>query len=732
EHRGALVPSDPYVLQVPLLMVGGDVVPAATVRAWAKHGIPLYNHYGPTEATVCATSHRTVDGDEHPTRLPIGRPLPNVRVHLLDRTLRRVPVGVVGEVYIGGTAPARGYRGNPAATAAAFFADPYGARPGARMYRTGDLARLNPHGTLEFVGRADDQVKIRGNRVEPGEVAAVLAAHPAVAEAVVVARGDRLIGYVGAPTSTAPTRNAPGPTVPGPSVAVPDVPGLRAFCAARLPAHLVPDAVVVLDALPTQSTGKVDNSALPEPPTDLTVPTDPPRTATERAVAAIWATVLDRPDVGRTADFFAIGGHSLIAAHVLAAVRDRLGVTVPMRTLFTAPTVAAFAAAVDDGASADLPTVDRLRADAVPPPDIRLRAVHPPAVPPAGAPRRILLTGATGFLGRHLLDQLLVRTDARIHCLVRQGSIDRLPVNDRVIPVPGDLSAPGLGLSTEDHETLTTVDAIYHNAAVPHFAAPYHALKAAHVDATAAILRLAGDSNAPLHLISTLGVFLGDAYDDRVVTETDTPTDPSGLTSGYDLSKWVADAMATAARGHGLPVSIHRIAAIVGDTATGAADPRSAFSRWLTGCIAAGAVPDTAEVLDMVPVDTVAAAIVALSQTPDTLGRDHHYHGDGGLTRAALATALTSAGHPTEVVPYHRWRERMLADPAGPFAPLAFSLPERPRPHPRFDCSRTWAAAAGAGVGFPAELYRTGSSSPGPGWPTARPWARSGCESPAS
>ncbi|MFE5852666.1 amino acid adenylation domain-containing protein [Streptomyces sp. NPDC056500] len=694
-------------LPLEIMMVGGDIVPAATVRAWAKHGIPLHNHYGPTEATVCATSHRTVDGSEHPTRLPIGRPLRHVRVHLLDRALRRVPVGVVGEVYIGGLAPARGYRGNPAATAAAFFADPYGAHPGARMYRTGDLARLNPHGTFDFVGRADDQVKIRGNRVEPGEVAAVLAAHPAVAEAVVVARGDRLIGYVGAPTSTSPTRNAPDPTTPDALVAVPDVPGLRAFCADRLPAHLVPDTVVILDALPTTSNGKVDNTALPEPPTkpvNLTVPADPPRTATERAVAAIWGTVLDQSDVDRTADFFAIGGHSLIAAHVLAAVRDRLGVTVPMSTLFTASTVAAFAAAIDDGASADLPTVDRLRADALPPAEIRLRTVHSPRsprVPSASTPRRILLTGATGFLGRHLLGQLLARTDARIHCLVRESSIDRLPVTDRVIPVPGDLSAPGLGLSTEDHDTLRAVDAIYHNAAVPHFAAPYSALKTAHVDATAAILRLAGDSSAPLHLISTLGVFLGDAYDGRVVTEADAPTDPSGLTSGYDLSKWVADAMVAAARGHGLTVSIHRIAAIVGDTATGAADPRSAFSRWLTGCIAAGAVPDTAEVLDMVPVDTVAAAIVALSQAPDHLCRDHHYHGDGGLTRAALAAALTSAGHPTEVVPYDRWRERMLADPAGPFAPLAFSLPERPRPHPRFDCSRTWAAAAEAGVGFP-------------------------------
>ncbi|MFH9268642.1 amino acid adenylation domain-containing protein [Streptomyces sp. NPDC017546] len=708
-------------LPLEIMMVGGDIVPAAAVRAWAKHGIPLHNHYGPTEATVCATSHRTVDGREHPTRLPIGRPLRHVRVHLLDRALRRVPVGVVGEVYIGGTAPARGYRGNPAATAAAFFADPYGAHPGARMYRTGDLARLNPQGTLEFVGRADDQVKVRGNRVEPGEVAAVLAGHPAVAEAVVVARGDRLIGYVGTRTSTTPARNAPAPAAPDPRAAtpaapdsgvgvpatpnsraaVPDASGLRAFCADRLPAHLVPDVVVVLDALPTRSTGKVDTTALPEPPATPSVPADPPRTATERAVAAIWAAVLDRSDVDRTADFFAVGGHSLIAAHVLAAVRDRLGVTVPMRTLFTAPTVAAFAAAIDDGASADLPTIDRLRADAVPPPEIRLRTLPPPGVPPVGTPRRILLTGATGFLGRHLLAQLLAWTDADVHCLVRPGSIERLPVTDRVIPVPGDLAAPGLGLSTEDHDTLTTVDAIYHNAAVPHFAAPYDALKPAHVDATAAILRLAGDSNAPLHLISTLGVFLGDAYDGRVVTEADPPTDPSGLTSGYDLSKWVADTMAAAARGHGLSVSIHRIAAIVGDTATGTADPRSAFSRWLTGCVAAGAVPDTTEVLDMVPVDTVAAAIVALSQAPDQLCRDHHYHGDGGLTRAALAAALTSAGHPTEVVPYHRWRERMLADPAGPFAPLAFSLPEHPRPHPRFDCSRTWSAAAGAGVGFP-------------------------------
>ncbi|MEO3973757.1 amino acid adenylation domain-containing protein [Streptomyces sp. CAU 1734] len=686
-------------LPLEIMMVGGDIVPAAAVRAWAKHGIPLHNHYGPTEATVCATSHRTVDGREHPTRLPIGRPLPNVRVHLLDRALRRVPVGVVGEVYIGGTAPARGYRGNPAATAAAFFADPYGDRPGARMYRTGDLARLNRHGTFEFAGRADDQIKIRGNRVEPGEVAAVLAAHPAVAEAVVVARGDRLIGYAGVPA--APTRDTSDPAGPDARAGVPDVPGLRAFCADRLPAHLVPDTVVVLDTLPTNSSGKIDTTALPEPPAGPSAPADPPRTATERAVAAIWATVLDLSDVDRTADFFAIGGHSLIAAHVLAAVRDRLGVTVPMRTLFTAPTVAAFAAAVDDGAPADLPTAARLRADALPPSEIRLRTARPPGVPPAGPPRRILLTGATGFLGRHLLDQLLARTDARIHCLVRQSSTGRLPVSDRVIPVPGDLSAPGLGLSPEDHATLTTVDAIYHNAAVPHFAAPYDALRTVHVGATAEILRLAGAGGAPLHLISTLGVFLGDAYDGRVVTEADAPTDPSGLTSGYDLSKWAADAMAAAARGHGLPVSIHRIAAIVGDTATGAADPRSAFSRWLTGCVAAGAVPDTAEVLDMVPVDTVAAAIVALSQVPDHLGRDHHYHGDGGLTRTALAAALTSAGHPTEVVPYHQWRERMLADPAGPFAPLAFSLPEHPRPHPRFDCSRTWAAAAGAGVGFP-------------------------------
>ncbi|CAM5363214.1 hypothetical protein SGRI78S_01882 [Streptomyces griseus subsp. griseus] len=538
------------------------------------------------------------------------------------------------------------------------------------------------------------------------------------------------------PPGTPPAPGTATPTPPSyaPPAGAPDAFGLRAFCADRLPAYLVPDTVVVLDALPTTSTGKVDTTALPEPPAAPAAPADPPRTATEGVVAAIWATVLHRSDVDRSADFFALGGHSLIAAHVLAAVRDRLGVTVPMRTLFAAPTVAAFAAVVDDGVPADLPTPDRLRADAVPPPEIRLRAapapgtrlgtapppgvrppgvrpievrpfrVRPPGVPSAGRPRRILLTGATGFLGRHLLDQLLARTDARIHCLVRRGSIDRLPVTDRVIPVPGDLAAPGLGLSTEDHDTLTTVDAIYHNAAVPHFAASYDALKSAHVDATAAILRLAGDSGAPLHLTSTLGVFLGDAHDGRVVTEADVPTDPSGLTSGYDLSKWVADAMSVAARGHGLPVSVHRIAAIVGDTVTGATDPRSAFSRWLTGCVAAGAVPDTAEVLDMVPVDTVAAAIVALSQAPEA---------SWAGTTTTTATAASPVPRSPPPSPRPATRPRWCRTGCGGNG----CSPTRPGPSPRSPspCPNTPARTRGSTAPAP------GPPRPGRGWGSPRP-----------
>ena len=316
--------------------VGGEDCPPELVRAHAA-ALPnteLHNEYGPTEATVWSTVHvvdRPVGG-----RVPIGRPIPGARNYVLDPHGRLLPTGAAGELHVGGPAVARGYLGDPALTGARFVPDPFwhnnsdrspygrGDADAARLYGTGDRARWNRDGMLEFLGRVDRQVKIRGFRVEPAEVEAVLVAHPAVAEAAVVATDGRLVGYL------APTNGAV------------DADELRAFAGARLPDHLVPAHLVTLPALPRTRHGKVDVRALPAPDRPADAAPVAPRTELERTLAEVVAEVLRRPAVGVHDDFFAIGGDSILAMSVVTAARRRsVGLTV--RQLFHNPTVARLA-----------------------------------------------------------------------------------------------------------------------------------------------------------------------------------------------------------------------------------------------------------------------------------------------------------------------------------------------------------------------------------------------------
>jgi len=324
------------------VMTGGEAVSAAHVaRALARFPhLRVVNGYGPSECTVFAACHAVEPGaGDGP--IPIGRPVGDRRVYLLDRGFLPVPVGVAGEVFIGGPAVPRGYLGRPALTAERLVPDPFGP-PGARLYRTGDRARWRPGGWLEFVGRMDAQLKIRGFRVEPGEIEAALLRHPGVREAVVVAREDapgdrRLVAYTvaeGEPPAAAE---------------------LRAHLQRSLPAYLVPAAFVALDALPLTAHRKLDRAALPAPRAGGAGEEAPvaPRTPTETVMAGIWAEVLawgegeGAPAVGVHDSFFALGGHSLLATQVVARVQQTFGVEVPLRALFEAPTVAELAAHVD-------------------------------------------------------------------------------------------------------------------------------------------------------------------------------------------------------------------------------------------------------------------------------------------------------------------------------------------------------------------------------------------------
>jgi len=339
------------------LLFGGDVASGPHVRrAW--RGLPgcrLINGYGPTENTTFTCCY-TVPGEEAITpAVPIGRPVTNTTVYILDQAMRPAPVGVPGELYTGGDGLARGYLNRPAETAEKFGPDPFSSRPGARLYQTGDLARYLPDGNIEFLGRRDQQVKIRGFRIELGEIETALLGHPALREAVVVAGEDqsggrRLVAYVVRPSAETghPAPDASAET----GHPAPDADELRSFLAARLPGWMVPAGFVFLDRLPLGPTGKVDHAALPAPEAGSLSSSGekfrPPRTSVERAVASVWAGVLKVDRIGLDDDFFALGGHSLLAAQVIGRMRESLGVELSVRRLFETPTVAGLSRAVEE------------------------------------------------------------------------------------------------------------------------------------------------------------------------------------------------------------------------------------------------------------------------------------------------------------------------------------------------------------------------------------------------
>jgi acyl-coenzyme A synthetase/AMP-(fatty) acid ligase/acyl carrier protein len=321
------------------VVIGGE---RALPQRWARwqeligERIALLNAYGPTEGTIAVARYKcpgNVMQHIAAMEVPIGRPVANCTVYILDKWMELAPSGVPGELYLGGEAVARGYLGQPDLTAERFVADPFSPTPGGRLYRTGDLARFLHDGTLEYRGRADTQVKIRGYRVEPREIEAALRKHAAVQDVLVIAREDepgdtRLVAYI--------------VLEEGGTVSLAD---LRAFLTPMLPSYMVPAAFVLLRALPLSVNGKVNHRALPSPQSVRADPVSSEQceeqlTPIQKKVASIWAAVLKLDHVGLHEDFFELGGHSLLATQIVARVNDALQIDLPLRRLFDAPTIA--------------------------------------------------------------------------------------------------------------------------------------------------------------------------------------------------------------------------------------------------------------------------------------------------------------------------------------------------------------------------------------------------------
>jgi aspartate racemase len=324
------------------LLAGGDVLSPARVEKVLREvsGCRVINGYGPTETTTFACCYAMTKAEQATEPVPIGGPIANSQVHILDPHLRAVPVGIAGELYIAGDGLARGYLDGAAATAEKFVPNPFSQVPGARMYRTGDRARWRSNGLIEFLGRLDAQAKIRGHRIEPGEVEALLMGHPCIQEVAVIVREDeggekRLVGYV-------VTKGDDGATASQ----------LRTYVKERLPEYMVPRRIVILDSIPLTSNGKLDRGLLPDdedPAKEEPEATARPRGEMEAAIATVWQQVLHVDTMSLDDNFFDLGGHSLLILQVRRELREVLGRNIPIVDFFTYPSIRALVQHLDLG-----------------------------------------------------------------------------------------------------------------------------------------------------------------------------------------------------------------------------------------------------------------------------------------------------------------------------------------------------------------------------------------------
>lgn len=704
------------------VLFGGEAADPVSVRMVQRTRSPehLLNVYGPTETTTLASWYAVSTAAADESNLPIGKPISNTRIYILDDRLQPVPIGVSGELHIGGPGVAIGYLNRPELTSERFIADPFSAEPNARVYKTGDIGRWREDGNIEFVGRNDGQVKIRGFRIEPGEIESRLLRHEQLAEAIVVVREDvpaekRLVAYV--------TRR---PNQSGPSADE-----LRESLRSHLPDYMIPSAFVFLDILPLTPNGKLDRRALPVPSL-TTAPLEcyeAPHAGDEEALAGIWKELLQASRVGRTDNFFELGGHSLRALALLFRIRRTFSRHLTIGDIYKSPTLKELARRIG-GAEAvdevvDLSREARLDDDVV-------RITHRRSRAPA---RGILLTGSTGFVGRFLLARLLDETGATIYCLVRgrstEHAAERLTntliryglwnseVNRRVVVVPGDLALPKLGITDVAYKQLSEeVDSIYHCGTSMNHLETYAMAKRANVLGVKELLRLAASTNPiSLNYISTLGVFSSvDDRGTRLVCE-DSPIDFEKHTTahGYASSKWVGEKLFMLAGARGIPCNIFRLGLVWADAEQGRYDDLQREHRIFRSCLLSGyGIRDYRYSMPPTPVDYVARAVAFLAS---------HYPQGGGLFHIAAAHKEMGgvfercnevAGTNLQLLPFYDWiseAKRLHGEgfslPAVPLIESAFSLEEQAfyefqarldRRHIHFDCARTTRQLEDAGI----------------------------------
>lgn len=713
-----------------VVVFGGEALELHALRPWvARNGASkprLVNMYGITETTVHVTYHPlTLELIQAERSVSIGKPISDLQIYLRDKWEQLVPVGIVGEIYVGGAGVARAYFNRPALTAERLVADPFTTGSGARLYKTGDLGRWREDGTLEYLGRNDHQVKIRGFRIELGEIEAKLAQLEQVREAAVLLRED-------ASTGKSLTAYIVPQESHGEAAAV-DIEVLRSSLRDLLPEYMIPSAFVLLPKLPLTANGKLDRKALPSP--TLAAYTsreyEAPQGEVENALAEIWRELLQKEKVGRSSNFFELGGHSLLALKLLSETNRAFQVALKVTDIYKHPALQQLANSVRGQGSHE--EFVNLASEAVLDTELTVR--------PGGRaqrPRAFLLTGSTGFVGRFLLAQLLRETDANAYCLVRARSaqqaatrIKRMMLDwdlweddfeNRITAIPADLGLPDLGLDGASHQELgDKVGTIYHCATSMNHLETYAMAKPANVQGFRELLTLA-TTGAPklVNYISTLSVFDDvERGGSRVVNEESIIDEEKHLASqGYAASKWVSEKIALIADQSGIPCNVFRLGLVWADSLRGRYDELQREYRLLKSCLLAGcAIRNYRYNMPPTPVDYVARAIAYLGARHADGHGIFHISSTEQMDDGVFERANDLGGLSLDLIPKFEWVSEMrrlhqqgCSLPIVPLIEFAFSMDEMSfhayerdsqRAQPTFRCVKTHRELERAGIVAP-------------------------------
>lgn len=683
--------------QLKVIGIGGEACPAQTVAYWSGM-VRLINAYGPTEATVAVCSFQCRNGYSEKT---IGKAMPGVLLYLADENGHELTEdGATGELLIGGIQLARGYLNRPELTAEKFvFNFPDAGKPPVRFYKTGDLVKRLPDGNLEYTGRKDDQLKLRGYRIEPGEIESALNLLDGIKQSVVLLRTGKL-----------------GPALTAfivPEAAQAEDPALknkwRQQLLSRLPAYMVPDRFELLQALPLNMHGKVDKTKLQLPSEEhpqTLQPSQEPVSADdyENIIRTSWTSFLGDQKISPDDDFFLLGGHSLLLMQVYASFPDAIKEQVQLPDLYTYPTIRGLVTEIKKRQARGILSarekenlvIAALLKDASL--NVSFNNTEQPDPGVLSDPKHIFLTGATGFVGVHLLQELLDQTAATIHCLVRaedsrqgmqriRATFDKFNLpwhaerESRILPVPGDLSLPDFGLSAATYaQVAAQTEVIYHSGSSVSYLQPYPVIKKSNIDGLQEIIRLATTGKRKyLALLSSMGVFSwGRPFTGKtwMYEQDDISQNLIAVSKdlGYIKSKWVMEKMVQEAMAKGLAVINFRLGFAVCNASTGATVMSQWWGSLVRSCVAVGAFPLVMGLKDeLTTVDYMAKAIVHIGRKKEAVG--HHFHlspepeNDVSLTDF-FAKMNEYYGLKLKGLPYQEWLNLWKHNPENPLYPL--------------------------------------------------------------